>query len=150
MSDWFLEHRINCKFRVKLGTYEMLSDACRGEAMKKSSVVEWRKLFKEGREDVEDDTRSGRSRSYRTDENFEEVQNLVHSNRSLNIRAMAVELSLKGLNFWPATRFSTMTMLQLTWLSLSSSFWSKNRLLKWNTHPIPLTWLRMTFDCFQK
>jgi hypothetical protein len=27
---------------------------------------------------------------------------------------------------------------------LSSSFWYKNRLLKWNTHPIPLIWLQIT------
>jgi hypothetical protein len=29
-------------------------------------------------------------------------------------------------------------------------FLAKNRLLKWNTHPIPLIWLRMTSGCFQK
>jgi hypothetical protein len=33
---------------------------------------------------------------------------------------------------------------------LSSSFWPQNRLLKWNTHPVPLIWLRMTCGCFQK
>jgi hypothetical protein len=26
-------------------------------------------------------------------------------------------------------------------LSLSGSFWPKNLLLKWNTHPLPLIWL---------
>jgi hypothetical protein len=33
---------------------------------------------------------------------------------------------------------------------LSRSFWRKNRLLKWNTHPITLVWFRMTSGCFQK
>jgi hypothetical protein len=38
-----------------------------GEAMKKSSVSEWHKRFKEN---VEDDVKSCRSRSHRTDENM--------------------------------------------------------------------------------
>jgi hypothetical protein len=33
---------------------------------------------------------------------------------------------------------------------LSSSFWPKTRLLKWNTHPVPLTGLQITSGCFQK
>jgi hypothetical protein len=33
---------------------------------------------------------------------------------------------------------------------LSSSFWSKNSLLKWNTIPIPVIWFQMTSGYFQK
>jgi hypothetical protein len=43
-------------------------------------------------ENVENDERSGRPKSHRTDENVEKVRNLVHSDRRLRIRAMAVKL----------------------------------------------------------
>jgi len=83
MSDRFLEQGINIKFCVKLGnnasdTFTKLSEAFGGEYMKRSSVFEWHKQFKEGRENMEDDERSGRPISHRTDENVEKVINLVH------------------------------------------------------------------------
>jgi len=54
LSDRFWEQRINIKFYVKLG--KNASDTCAMfcEAMKKSSVSEWHKRFKEGRGNVED------------------------------------------------------------------------------------------------
>jgi hypothetical protein len=55
----------------------------------------------------------------------------------------------KGLNCDPAIGFSIMTMLQLTGLCLSSSFWPKNWLLKLNTHSVFLIWLWITCGCFQ-
>jgi len=74
--DPFLEERINIKFCLKLrknanDSCAMLSEAYGGEAMKNSSVFEWHKRFKEGRENVEDDERSGRPRYHRSDETFE-------------------------------------------------------------------------------
>jgi hypothetical protein len=75
---------------VKLGvnasdTYVMLSEAYGGEAMKKSSVFEWFKRFKEGLENV-------------TNENVEKVRNLVHSDRRLNVRSGAVQLNFGQRN----------------------------------------------------
>jgi hypothetical protein len=47
----------------------MLTEAYGAEAMKTLSVFEWHKRFKEGREDVKDDERTGRLKTNWTDEN---------------------------------------------------------------------------------
>jgi hypothetical protein len=69
MSGRLLEQRINIKFCAKLsksttGTQQMLTEAYGADAMKKSSVFEWHKRFKEGREDVKDDERIGCPKSH--------------------------------------------------------------------------------------
>jgi hypothetical protein len=63
MSDKNLEQWINIKFCVKIGrsaseTLALLTAAYGEYAMKKSSVSEWHRRFKEG-QDVQDDPRSG-------------------------------------------------------------------------------------------
>jgi hypothetical protein len=50
-----------------------------GEAMKKSNVFKLYKLLIGGHKNMEDDERSGHPRPHRTDENVDEVRNLVHS-----------------------------------------------------------------------
>jgi hypothetical protein len=99
-------------------TCAMLSEAYGGEAMKKSSVFELHKQFKES------------SHVKITNED-----NAHHFLKQLHEAVYREEPELSP------TAFSTMTMLQLTRCSLSSSFWSKNLLLKWNTHPVLLIWL---------
>ena len=95
MSDKNLEQRINIKFCVKIGksASEMLAllTVAYGEyAMKKSSVFEWHKRFKEGREDVKDDPRSEQPKTQRTDANVDRAQTLVHS----GVRVIAEELNM--------------------------------------------------------
>jgi hypothetical protein len=70
MSNLILEQQ---QFCVKLGNNEsdtcaMLFETYEEYAMENSSVSELLKRFKESREIVEDDVRSGRPRSDRTDE----------------------------------------------------------------------------------
>lgn len=99
MSDRYLEQRISIKFCVKLNksaseTHHLLKEAYGDEVMSRARVFDWHKRFKEGREDVRDDARSGRPVTHRTDENIQKVKDLVCSNRQLTVRMMAEELKL--------------------------------------------------------
>ena len=67
MQSDTLEERYTIKFYFKLGEnatekYGMLQTAFRPSCMILSSVFEWHKRFKEGRESVRDDERCGRSK----------------------------------------------------------------------------------------
>lgn len=99
MHDKRVEQRMNIKFCAKLGksaseTLQLLKEAYGAAAMKKTSVFEWHKRFKEGRDDVKDDERSGRPRTRRTDENVEKVRKLVCTDGPLSLRMMARKLNL--------------------------------------------------------
>jgi hypothetical protein len=78
MGDRNLEQHINIKFSVKIGksateTLALLAVAYGEYAMKKSSVFEWHRLFKEGLEDGQDGPRSGQPKTQRTDANVARV-----------------------------------------------------------------------------
>jgi len=60
-------------------TLALLTVAYGEYAMKKSSVFEWNRWFKEGREDVQDDPRSGQPKPQRTGANVDRVRTLVRS-----------------------------------------------------------------------
>jgi hypothetical protein len=78
------------KFCAKLGksaseTLQILTEAYGADAMKNSSIFEWHKMFKAGREDVRDDERTGRPKINRTDKNVEKVRKLIRSDRRLSL-----------------------------------------------------------------
>jgi transposase len=98
-NDKNLEQRINIKFYVNIGksaseTLALLTVAYGEYTMKKSSVFEWHRQFKEGREDVQDDPRSGQPKTQRTDTNVDRVRTLLHSDRRLGVRVIAEELTM--------------------------------------------------------
>ena len=75
----FHEQRICVKFCVKIGksvteTFEMLKIAFREEAVGRTQMYEWWKHFKEGRTLVDNDPRSGRPSTSRTDDNVAKVR----------------------------------------------------------------------------
>ena len=63
------------------------------------SAFEWHKWFKEGREEVENDQRSGRPSS-RTADNTEQVKQLVRTDHRLTVRMIASELSISKETVW--------------------------------------------------
>jgi hypothetical protein len=91
MCDKNLEQRINIKFCVKIGksaseTLALLTVAYGEYAM---SVFEWNRRFKEGREDAQDDPKSGQPKTHRTDANLDRVRTLVRSDQRLGVRLIA-------------------------------------------------------------
>ena len=68
--------------------------------MSRTRIFEWHKRFREGREDVEDDPRSGRLTTSRTNENVERVREKVRSDRRLTVRMIADELNMNSERVW--------------------------------------------------
>ena len=99
------EQCINVKFSVRLGktpsvALGMLQEMYRDETMSCSCVFEWHKWFKGGREDVEDDSRSGRPSTSRTANNVERVKQMVCGDCWLTVRMIANEPELNCDSMW--------------------------------------------------
>ena len=68
---------------------------CYGSAaMSSASVYRWYARFRDGREDVKDDARSGRPSTARTDENVESVRRLLTEGRRITLQVMADRLNV--------------------------------------------------------
>ncbi|XP_054723716.1 protein GVQW3-like [Uloborus diversus] len=66
-----------------------------GEAcMSYSQAKKWHKAFKEGREDVTDEARSGRPSNSKTDNNVSCVRELLNSDRRMSVRLLSDSLNL--------------------------------------------------------
>ena len=100
-----IEPRINLKFLVRLGktpteTFNSLQAVYGDATMPRTRIFEWHKRFREGREDVEDDPRSGRPTTSRTNENVERVREKVGNDRRLTVRIVADELNMNSERVW--------------------------------------------------
>jgi len=95
----FHEERICAKFFGKMGKsvtekFEMLKIAFREEATGRTQTYEWWERFKEGRSSVDDDPRSGRPSTSKTDDNVANVREVIRSNRPLTVREVAEDVSI--------------------------------------------------------
>ena len=68
--------------------------------MSRTCLFERHRRFKEGREEVEDDHRSGRPSTSRTNENVERVRQKVWSHRRLTVRMIPDELNMNSERVW--------------------------------------------------
>src|SRR5215469_14765619 len=98
-----LEQRCAIKFCVKLNEnateiYEELKRAYGEHALSRTQVFMWHKAFLDGRDSVEDEPRSGRPCTSKTEENVTTGRNLVRSDRRLKVRMISSVLNLNRQN----------------------------------------------------
>lgn len=89
-----IEQRYALKFLVKLGkthtdAMHLLQQAYADGALKKSAVFKWHQRFRDGRESVEDDDRSGRPSTSTNPDSTDAVQLQIQQNPRLSIGKMA-------------------------------------------------------------
>jgi len=89
-----LEQRSCIKFCYKneikfFDTLKMLQKCYGDNTLSKTQVYQWYERFKSGREAVKDDARPGRPSTSKTDENVDEIRQLLIENRKLTIREIA-------------------------------------------------------------
>ncbi|GFX82691.1 protein GVQW3 [Trichonephila clavipes] len=97
MSD--NEQRCAIKFCFRLGhnateTFSKLQQAYGDSVLSRTQVFQWFKAFSEGRESIEDETRSGRPSVSKTAENVVRVRDLVRSDCRLTVRMIGEEMNL--------------------------------------------------------
>ena len=100
-----VEQQFNLKFLVHLGktpteALNLLQEVYGDDTMSRTRLFEWHRRFKEGREKVEDDCRSGRPFTRRRDENVERVRQKVWSDRRLTVGMITHELSMNSEKVW--------------------------------------------------
>ena len=102
MKNRNFEIRSNIKFLVKLewkGTQIIEALKKVYGTRKKTTVYKWIQRFKEGRDDFEGDSRSGRPGTSKNDENIEAAQNLIEDQRiTVNQIAMSLDVSYGSAN----------------------------------------------------
>jgi transposase len=72
----------------------MIKKAFGDDSMNEARIKVWYRRFKNGRESVESDQRSGRPSTSRTPENVESVQATINENRRLTVRELEEDLGI--------------------------------------------------------
>ncbi|UYV77682.1 hypothetical protein LAZ67_15001917 [Cordylochernes scorpioides] len=94
-----MDQRTCIKFCVKneikcADAFRMLTVAYGEATLDRSNVYRWYKMFSEGREDVNDEERTGRLSTSTTDEKINEVEKMILANRRITVREVAEDLNI--------------------------------------------------------
>ena len=81
-------------FKIATETYGMLQTAFGASCMKRASVFEWHKRFKESRESVRDDERCGKSKGVTTLESIGLIKNFKDNDRRVSIEIISEEFDV--------------------------------------------------------
>ena len=79
---------------------KLLQEVCGVNTISRTRFVEWHRRFEEGREEVEDNHRSGRPSTSRTDENVDCVRQTVRSACRLTVKMIADGLGMNSERVW--------------------------------------------------
>jgi hypothetical protein len=77
-------------------TFETLESAYGEECLSRTSVFEWHKRFKEGRQSLQDDERKGRPSTSRTEESAEVIQKCWGKIELLSVRMLEEMTGISG------------------------------------------------------
>lgn len=75
-------------------TYRILKNTYGDKCLSKTQVFEWHRRFKQGREVVDDNERSGRPAEVITKQNVEKVRDFVKKTKKSSLRLMELELGI--------------------------------------------------------
>ena len=94
-----MEQRLAIKFCFKAGkstteTLQMVNAAYGDQALSLSNVFRCYGRYRDVREDIEDDPRSGRQTDCRNDNIVEKISQLLIQNRHLSLRMLADEVNI--------------------------------------------------------
>lgn len=99
MESAKFECRVIMKFLTKLGLetsdiIKSLQKVYQDDAPKKTTIYEWVSRFKEGKEDIKDEHRTGRPTSSMNEEIVVAVESLVEENRRISVQVVAKSLNI--------------------------------------------------------
>ena len=80
--------------KIAKETHEMLKLVYGDAAVTMKTVYKWFERFRNGCEPVEDEERSGRPSTSKTQDSVERVSEMIRSNRRLTIREIAEDLNI--------------------------------------------------------